>query len=140
MKYIILVLCTITLVACGSSVNTKPQSELGYNGKATGVFGFKSTQELLANLKSDPENIIRTVQGDYGAWIIVNHRSEYSLWSFTPEEHPAHPSVVKRTPVEKNGNIFIQTEASCNSKKEVCDQLIKSFIELNNKTRDSFGA
>lgn len=140
MNHILLILSLIFIVSCTTTTDTKPEKQLGYNGQTPKVFGFSTTNELLANLKSYPGNVVSVVQGDFGLWTIVQSRDDRSLWSFTPEQHPAHPSVVKRTPVEQDGKIFISTEASCNAEKSICDELIKSFIQINNQIKDSFGA
>lgn len=138
MKYLFLTLSLIGFVLCGTAANSKSESQIGYNGKSSGVFGFASVQELLANLRSDTANVVSDVNGDFGVWTIVQSPRDHSLWSFTPEQHPAHPTVVKRTTVEKDGKIFINTEVSCNAEKLVCDQLVDAFLQLNKKIQDSF--
>src|SRR5690625_130003 len=140
MKYLFLILSLISIVSCGITTNTKPENQIGYNGKTSGVFGFNSVPDLLSSLKADTNNIVSAVSGDFGVWTIVESPSDHSLWSFTPEQHPAHPSVVKRTTVEKDGKVFINMAASCKAEKSVCDQLVNAFLKLNNKIRDSFGA
>ena len=140
MKLLFLILILMGIISCGTTTNSKSEVQLGYSGQAPRVFGFRTTQELLSSLEADTNNVVSTINGDFGVWTIVQSPKDRSLWSFTPELHPAHPSVVKRTTAEKDGKIFINTEASCNAEKSVCDQLVNSFIQLNNKIRDSLGA
>ena len=99
----------------------------GYNkeGEAVG--------ETLTRLKSDPSVQVRTDRG----WTIVTSESGRIIWSFTPVDHPAHPSFVKREVIEKDGAIYIDTSARCGAEKSVCDKLVQDFIDLNNKIRES---
>jgi len=126
MKYFLLITSLLTIAACSSTAK-KSAKELGHAGKSSGVFGYRNAEELLIGLRSNPENRVRTVQGDFGVWTIVQNSVDYSMWSFTPRTHPAHPSVIKRSPVEKKKDIKMRTETSCGSTKEICDDLIKSF-------------
>ena len=103
--------------------------ELGYQGRTAP--NTESTSETLDRLKNDPNVEIRQNEG----WTIASSRAASTLWSFTPENHPAHPSFVKREVVKENGSIFIRTTAKCGAEKLVCDQLIRDFIELNNRVR-----
>src|SRR5690625_7629353 len=126
MKYLFLILSLISIVSCGITTNTKPENQIGYNGKTSGVFGFNSVPDLLSSLKADTNNIVSAVSGDFGVWTIVESPSDHSLWSFTPEQHPAHPSVVKRTTDEKDGKDYIHMaakigRASCRERLEMSE-------------------
>lgn len=123
----------ISLVLFGCNANAPLKEDLGYKGQSPEGLGVG---ELLAQLKSNPEVQIRTERG----WQIAEVKSERALYSFTPETHPAHPSYVKREVVEKDGAIYIETSAMCGADKNVCDQLIRDFIELNNKVKKSVGS
>lgn len=130
MKFLSIFLIAI-LVGCSSTTPVK--EDLGYQGQDSSGLGVN---ELLSKLKSDPEVNVRVERG----WQIAEVKSERVLYSFTPESHPAHPSYVKREIVEKDGSIFMETSASCGAEKIVCDQLIRDFIELNNKVKENIGA
>lgn len=106
------------------------KEDLGYQGTRKGSI---SVEAFLEQLKSDPDAQVREVHG----WQIVEVRSERALYSFTPATHPAHPSYVKREVVEKDGAVYIETHAKCGAKKSVCDQLIRDFVELNSKVKQS---
>jgi hypothetical protein len=123
----------LTAMLFGCSSTTPVKEDLGYQGQSRLGLGVN---ELLAQLKSDPEVIVRVERG----WQIVEVKSERALYSFTPESHPAHPSYVKREVVEKDGSIYMETSARCGAEKTVCDQLIKDFIELNNRVKENIGA
>lgn len=114
------------LVGCGTTPNER--DELGYRGTNSGGLGVS---ELLSQFRSDPNVDVRVNNG----WQIADVKSEKAIYSFTPETHSAHPSYVKRKVVNKDGSIYIDTSVRCGAEKSVCDQLVRDFIELNNKVR-----
>lgn len=107
------------------------EGDLGYGGKKGKVFGYESVEEALETLKNDPNVEVSDSEG----WTIISDEAGRALWSFAPLSHPAHPSVIKRSVVEKDGQIGIDTQVRCGAKKGVCDKLVQDFIELNNKVR-----
>jgi len=130
MRKIIILVISVNLFGCGT---TSPAKEnLGYQGQNREGL---AVSELLEKLKSNPDVRVKTERG----WEIVEVKSERALYSFTPENHPAHPSYVKREVVEKNDSIYIETNAKCGAEKSVCDQLVRDFIELNNKIKEDIG-
>jgi|TARA_B110000116_G_scaffold71690_1_gene62147 hypothetical protein len=68
-------------------------------------------------------------------WVIFKDSTDNSLWSFTPLEHPAYPSAIKRTVVEENGEIVIEMRALCGAEKLACDELIRAFRKMNEKKK-----
>ena len=122
------------LVVALGACTTLPSKDdgLGYQGYSS---ESEAVGEMLRRLKSDPNMKVRMDRG----WTIVSSDSGRTLWSFTPEDHPAHPSYVKREVIEKNGAIYIDTSARCGSGKLVCDKLVRDFIDLNNKVRVNIG-
>ena len=104
--------------------------ELGYKGK-TGK-DSETAKETLERLQKDPDVVIANSDG----WTIVTSRSQQTIWSFTPANHPAHLSYVKRKVVERDGSIYIDTSAKCGAEKHICDKLVRDFIELNNRVSE----
>jgi hypothetical protein len=92
--------------------------------------GYPSVAAALEALKARPDVKISVRDG----WTIVNDPISGAVWSFTPSSHPAHPAAVKRTVVEKNGQVFLDMQALCQASKAACDKLIAEFQELNEKT------
>lgn len=127
MKKILVTLIAIGLLGCNA--NTPVKENLGYQGQNP---EGESVEEVLLRLESDPNVDVRNERG----WKVAAIESGRILYSFTPENHPAHPSYVKREVVEKNGTIYIETNARCGAKKSICDQLVRDFIELNNKVKN----
>ena len=130
MKKIFVLVFAASLFGCGSAPTVK--EELGYEGHNSDGL---AVSELLEQLKSNPDVQVRVERG----WQIAEVKSERTLYSFTPETHPAHPSYVKREVVQKEGSILIETRARCGAAKDVCDQLVRDFIELNNRVQKSVG-
>ena len=129
MKNLVILLLAYSLFACSSTQQSS--DAVNYNGKVQGVLGYHSVQDALNTLTNSGSATVKTVRG----WTIINDSSDKSIWSFAPESHPSYPSVVKRTIVERNGSIGIATEVSCGASKQQCDELVKDFMELNNKIR-----
>src|SRR5690349_6195112 len=100
------------------------------------TIGYKTVaaarKDLEGQCKADPSSVkcLNTEEG----WFVVFQKS--TVWSFTPNNHPAHPSVVKRSVESNNEQIYIKTEAKCESTKKHCDALLQQFQELNDKVRE----
>ena len=80
---------------------------------------------VLESLRADSSAQFREQRG----WTVVasRERGEPVEWFFTPEGHPAHPAVVKRTAVERDGVGMIDLAALCQADQAVCDQLLDDF-------------
>lgn len=89
------------------------------------VIGYPSIEAALAALHADPTAQFETQQG----WTLVANREGANpvQWFFTPPGHPAHPAVVKRTAIERNGTGFIDLGALCYGPESECFTLIDGF-------------
>jgi len=97
-------------------------------------FGFPSPEAALAALRERPGVSIY----QQGGWTIVDDKPNYTLLSFTPADHPAHPTGVKRVIVKApNGDISVMMTARCGASKAACDKLIAEFRALNDRMADS---
>ncbi|MGE0029912.1 MAG: molecular chaperone DnaJ [Steroidobacteraceae bacterium] len=94
--------------------------------------GYESPQAALEALTAKPGVEVRTNQG----WTIINDQSGRTLWTFTPETHPAHPAVVKRTVQHRDGAIFLDMKVKCFGTKTACDALVRDFQALNDKVQN----
>ncbi len=92
---------------------------------------YESPQAALEALKNKPGVEIRQNQG----WTIVNDQSNRTLWTFTPETHPAHPSAVKRSVLFRDGALYLDLNVLCFSTKDACDNLVREFQALNDRVR-----
>ncbi|MGH8528441.1 MAG: hypothetical protein ACRETN_01165 [Nevskiales bacterium] len=89
--------------------------------------GYSSVSTALSDLRNRPELATRIENG----WTIANDSKNTTIWSFTPEGHPAHPAAVKRIVFENDGAVYIDMKALCQADKVSCDRLVSEFEELN---------
>ncbi|HEX6997408.1 MAG TPA: hypothetical protein VF322_04635 [Gammaproteobacteria bacterium] len=88
--------------------------------------------------------VLEALRHDAGAQFVVQHGwtvvasregDDAVQWFFTPEGHPAHPSVVKRTALERDGVGVIELTALCHAEQADCDQLIDDFRQVSEAAR-----
>ncbi len=125
-----LLIILLILSSCGSTPTKTNNNTLGYLGSSQN--NGNSVSKELAMLKNNPDSQVR----DDGGWTIV--QNGHTHWSFTPEDHEAHPAFSKREIVEKDGKVVIHMSITCGATKEACDRFVQAFKELNNKIRESF--
>ena len=102
------------------------------NSAEVNTFGFETPADALNALRQKPNVHIST----QGGWTIADDRSNFTVWSFTPPGHPAHPAAVKRTIVRDSaGNVSVAMSAKCWGTKAACDKLIADFKDLNDRMR-----
>ena len=99
--------------------------------------GFDSVQDAYDSLSAD-ENASKS---EYEGWTLFTQKvdGKYILWSFTPENHPVHPSAVRRDIVNKDGEVFISMAVMCHSSRLDCDQLTAQFQQINERLRQKYG-
>ena len=96
---------------------------------------FPDVRAALEALRADTE---AKFDGQ-GGWIVVAtvERGNPVAWSFTPEGHPAHPSVVKRTVVEKGGTGYVELATLCEARESDCVRLLEEFKQINERIAQS---
>lgn len=105
----------------------------------TGVLspiGYASIQEAYEALQIDPQASLT----EYEGWTIFKQKKNgvYILWSFTPDDHPTHPTLIRREIAKRDGEVFIKMDALCHSSKKDCDQLIDEFRKINDRIKQKF--
>jgi hypothetical protein len=95
--------------------------------------GFATVAEALAALRSR----LGVQISEQGGWTIVTESASGTLWSFTPSDHPAHPSAVKRSVVSRDGSTYIDMKVLCEANKTACDKLVADFQQLNQRAAGS---
>lgn len=95
--------------------------------------GHASVDAVLESLRADPSAQFREQRG----WTVVASRERDTPleWFFTPEGHAAHPAVVKRTAVERDGVGMIDLAALCHAEQEACDLLLDDFRQQHELAR-----
>ena len=64
-------------------------------------------------------------------WPIAVEEAELAVWSFSPPEYPAYPAVVKRQAIARGAGSTIVMSVLCEAEKDACDQLVRTFAEMN---------
>jgi hypothetical protein len=87
--------------------------------------GEATVAGVLESLRADARAQFREQRG----WTVVASREagEPVEWFFTPEGHAAHPAVVKRTAIERDGVGMIDLAALCHTEQAACDRLLDGF-------------
>jgi len=125
----------LLLLVVGKVAAEDPPQPLSPEASSTATdtsIGYESPQAALEALKAKPDVEIRHKQG----WTIVNDQATRTLWSFTPDGHPAHPSAVKRSVLFRDGAVYLDLNVLCLSTKDACDALVRDFQTLNDRVRN----
>jgi hypothetical protein len=93
------------------------------------TIGYATVGAALQALRSDPTARFETQQ----QWIVVasSEAEQPVQWFFTPPAHPAHPSVIKRTAVERGGQGFIDIAVLCQVEQAECERLLDDFRQTH---------
>jgi uncharacterized protein DUF4019 len=103
---------------CG--VNAQPPSERPAPDSST--IGYPTVQTALEALQKKAGVTFRTQDG----WLIAQDDEDRAVYLFTPREHPAYPTVIKRSVFNRDGSAHIGTDALCEAGEAVCDALMVS--------------
>jgi hypothetical protein len=95
--------------------------------------GYASVLATLEALRAQESAQFRTQRG----WTVVASRERGAAveWFFTPEGHDAHPAVVKRTVIERDGVGMIDLVALCHVEQLACDGLLDDFRQQQERAR-----
>jgi Protein of unknown function (DUF4019) len=94
------------------------------------TIGYPTVAAALQDLRSRPEVAMGTADG----WVTANEAAANTYWSFPPAGHPAYPAAVKRQVVQQHDGTELQMTVLCRASKTACDNLVRSFEELNAAT------
>ena len=130
----VLFLVAISAALCSPCVQPQePRAPAAPETVGTKGIGYPTVSAALEALRARTDVAISS----QGGWTIATDSSRKTFWSFTPPGHPAHPTAVKRTVVEKDGAIFIEMGVLCQSERVACDKLMSEFQALNDTIRES---
>jgi hypothetical protein len=100
---------------------------------SSSTIGYSSVAGALDDLHKQPGVKFSTQDG----WTLamVEGSDTVTLWSFAPPGHPAYPSAVKRQLVNEPGGVSIKMDVHCEASKSACDDLVRSFEQLNERMK-----
>ena len=95
------------------------------------TIGYPSVAAALEALHVRPNVVFTTKDG----WVIATDEAAYTVWSFAPPNYPAYPAVVKRQVISEPTGSSIQTSVQCEASKSACDDLVRTFSQMNEAAR-----
>lgn len=89
------------------------------------TIGHESVAAVLEALRAD----VSAQFSEQLGWTVVASRERDAAveWFFTPEGHDAHPAVVKRVALERDGIGMVDLVALCQAEQDACDGLLDDF-------------
>jgi hypothetical protein len=88
---------------------------------------YASVVEALADLQTHEEMAMVVREG----WIMILEADGYTTWTFTPPEHPAYPTVAKRTIYQDENGWHIAMKVQCEAEQAACDDFVRQFDVIN---------
>lgn len=108
----------------------QPRSE---PASSTAGIEYSSVATALTALRSKPSVVFSTND----SWVIAEERNSRTMWSFTPANHPANPSVGRRRLMEQGGRYFVETSILCEATKAACDKLHEDYQMLDRRMNEA---
>lgn len=101
----------------------------GVTADQPAAIDYATVGAALQALRADPNARFEMQQ----QWTVVaNSEADQPVqWFFTPPAHPAHPSVIKRTAVERGGQGFIEVAVLCQVEQAECERLLDDFRQTH---------
>jgi hypothetical protein len=102
-------------------------------GSAPGAgIPYPTVAAALAALKAKPG--VKFDQED--GWTMAKD-TDGANWSFTPNNHYAHPSVGRRSIEQDSGRFFVRTQILCQASKAACDRLHADYALLDKRMNEA---
>ena len=120
---------------CAASLLASATIASAQTGDVRKVAGYASVADALAALRAKA-GVTFSKNGD---WTVAND-TDGSIWSFTPPNHPAHPSFGRRTLIEEKGAFFVKTAILCEATKPACDNLHADYQLLDRRMSEAIKA
>jgi hypothetical protein len=90
---------------------------------------YASVAEALVDLKTQADAAVVVREG----WMMIIVGDGYTTWTFTPPDHPASPTVAKRTLYQDQDGWHIAMKVQCEAEQKACEDFIYQFSVLNNE-------
>jgi hypothetical protein len=108
------VLALLSLLAIPASTTAAEPA----NSSRPGPIPYASLDDALKALRAKPGVTFR----QEGGWLVAEDLDTFTVWLLTPAEHPAYPSMVRRTLINQSDGAYMDTSVRCLASKEVCDR------------------
>lgn len=92
--------------------------------------GYRTVAEAKKSLSARRDITARIDNG----WAIYIDEKALTIWSFAPPGDPAYPALAKRQAVQVGEHSNIETNILCEASKNACDDFVRRFVNLNNRT------
>ncbi len=109
-----------------------PAVSSAQNADGSGDIGYPSVDAARKALEARSDVAMSRVNG----WLSVEDPVNKTLWTFAPDDDPAHPAAIKRTVVEEFDRVVIVMDIRCEGDAGACDALEEHFLSLNESTRN----
>ena len=103
-------------------------------GPVTSV-GFATVEEAYEKLSNRASAQVRT---NREGWTEIEDTAKNVLWSFVPEDHPAYPTVIKRTVTGRGYAMQIDMDGLCEAQRKDCEKLMRQLKTDNEIARTQF--
>ena len=101
-------------------VPEQPQSDIGY----------ANPKDAEAALRVKPGVTVSEKDG----WFVFVDTTERTVWTIAMPSNRAYPTAVKRSVVKSDQGSSLNMKVQCGASKEVCDDVVRSFNSLNDRT------
>ncbi|MCS4235237.1 hypothetical protein [Stenotrophomonas sp. BIGb0135] len=92
---------------------------------------YASPEAALVALRASP-HVSERLEND---WFALQDHQGHVLWSITAPGNAMHPSMVKRTLVQRDGGVEIGMSIKCGASRQACDTLVQTFQASNDRLR-----
>ncbi len=92
---------------------------------------YASPDAALVALRAAP-HVSERLEND---WFALHDHQGHVLWSITAAGNAMHPSMVKRTLVQRDGGVEIGMSIKCGASRQACDTLVQTFQANNDRLR-----
>jgi hypothetical protein len=83
-----------------------------------GSIEYATVDEALKALHAKKGVTFRNQNG----WLVAEDSVALTTWLFTPSDHPAYPSMVRRRIINKADGAYMDTQIRCLASQETCDK------------------
>ena len=119
----LIIALSLILVSCGpgqaaeTPALTETPSDIGYPSVAAALEDLQARNDVSVSVEN--------------GWTIITESNGLTIWSFTPQKHPAYPTAAKRVFYQENGEWQVKMDVRCEARKAACEKVVRDFEALN---------